>query len=132
MLSLPRYEVAPRLERSFQAGFHGTQLFFSDDRIGQACPVQVCSAQVRRHDIRSAQVGAGEIGIGEMKSVRHDVPSKDTLVCLHLRKCTNHTSDRFVRYTKVICNSTKRFFLLKYTLRHSRPVFSGNTVFGVF
>ena len=29
-----RYKAPSRLERSFQPGFHATQLFFGDDRIG--------------------------------------------------------------------------------------------------
>jgi hypothetical protein len=33
-IQIPRNEVTPRLQRSFQPGFHGTQLFFRDDRIG--------------------------------------------------------------------------------------------------
>jgi hypothetical protein len=68
----------------------------------------------------------------KIKPVRHDVPSKDSLICLHLTNCTNHASDRFVRYTILLRNFSQRLLLLYNTMNYQRPVFGGKTVFGVF
>jgi hypothetical protein len=57
----------------------------------------------------------------------YNVPSKNALVCLQLTNCTNHASDRFVRYAIVICNFAKWFLLLNNTMHHSRPLFRGDT-----
>ena len=55
------------------------------------------------------------------------VPSQNAFVCLQLTNCTNHASDRFGRYAKVISNVAKWFLLLKNTMHHSRPLFRGDT-----
>ena len=47
---------------------------------------------------------------------------------LPMKKAT----DRFMRDTIRSCYGAQGFLLLHHTLHHHRPVFSGNTVFGVF